>query len=332
MELLVLNHTPRMNFFFVAALLIGVCHAHPKPLEKRIYTTNDLKGFAKNGRSVWPPGYGGEKAYDRVVIDIGANNGDTYTLFGYKKGHTIVSFEPSPMVGALFRSRLQSKDVPLKVLNLPILNGNEQVKRQVKVSAGNDSKEPKVYFIPVALSNKTGVSSFHQSPCANIEKCGKSNHMISNTRGKSALQVPTYRLDDITLPWSKDKLWLLKIDVEGHELQVLQGARDFLKKTEIPYIALEFSSNGRPGTKWGVSLLEELHGQGYACYHLRGFGKCQNPGHRSPSLKCNYPASKSGKQVAPTFEEYTIIFSFEKDEQSGSRRMADMMCAHRKII
>lgn len=300
--------------------------------ERRVYTTNTLKGFKKDFPSLWPPGYGGESARERVVLDVGANNGDLYTLLAFKKGHTVFSFEPSPMVGLLFRDVMKNNQVDTAFVNLRPANETElSVQRTVTIPYGNKSIQPKVFFIPIGLSSQSGLASLHQSPCADLAKCGKVNRLVSENR-KGSVQVPIFRLDDVILPINKRKIWFMKIDVEGHELEVLQGARTLLKEVHIPYIAVEFSSNGRKDIDWGVSLLDELYNQGYVCHHLRGFGKCHDASFRSPSLKCNYPFSLSEEVEAPTFEEYTEVFEIRPGKEKKRRAMADLMCAHRSVM
>ena len=44
------------------------------------------------------------------------------------------------------------------------------------------------------------------------------------------------------IPYLSDKnIALIKIDVEGHELEVLEGGIEFITKFQIPFIVLEFS-------------------------------------------------------------------------------------------
>lgn len=301
--------------------------------ERRVLSTNSLNGFRKDFPSIWPPGLGGQDAGERAILDIGANNGDTYTLPGYQQGHTVFAFEPSPMVNTLFRGVMRKNNVSVALVKM---RKNEFDKstlpapvRKVKIPSGS-SRRPKVYLLPIALSNYSGFAKFHESPCRDLEKCGKVNHIITSPAKVSRVSVPTYRLDDLSLPVSKNKVWLFKIDVEGHELEVLQGSRKFLREKQVPYIAVEFSNNGRTGIEWGVDLLEEMHSQGYDCYHLRGFGRCHDSRYKSPSLKCNYPFSTADELKAPTFEEYTQVFAVQTGKENEKRRMADLMCVRRK--
>lgn len=299
---------------------------------RRVYSTDILDGFAKGKPSLWPPGHGGEGAAERIILDVGANNGDQYTLHGFQKGHMVFSFEPSPMLGSLFRDVMKKHKVDTAFVKMRIANDTKKYSRRtVTIPYGNKAIKPKVYYIPVALSNQTGAASLHQSPCADLSKCGKSNRLVMDHK-KGSVRVPVFRFDDVILPVDKKNIWFMKIDVEGHELQVLQGARDLLKNVQVPYIALEMSSNGRKGIDWGVGLLDELHYQGYVCHHLRGFGRCHDSTLKSPSLKCNYPFSLTNKKNAPTFEEYVEVFQVKNGHEKKKRALADLMCVHKRIL
>jgi FkbM family methyltransferase len=49
----------------------------------------------------------------------------------------------------------------------------------------------------------------------------------------SGFDVPVRRLDDVLIDMSAERIGLLKIDVEGWELQVLDGAQDCLRRTDL---------------------------------------------------------------------------------------------------
>lgn len=302
------------------------------PIEKRVYTTNALPGFKKNHPALFPPGIGGRHPRRRAVIDIGANSGDDYTLKAYQKGHNVFAFEPSPIVNALFSTVMTQHNVHVSRVSIDHLTTN-LTRRPFKISIPRDEtpKANKVYIIPIALSNTTGVFNFHESPCSNLKKCGMINHLLPDENHSQGVRVRTYRLDDVILPVRNEDIWFMKIDVEGHELEVLQGAHGFLKDARIPYIAVEFSANMKTGTDWGVELLDNLYGLGYTCYHLRGFGKCHDAKIRSPSLSCNYPFSNTILKEAPTFLEYTKTFETTEKNKKEKPRMADLMCALRHV-
>jgi len=84
-----------------------------------------------------------------------------------------------------------------------------------------------------------------------------------NPKWSQQVQVPVNRLDDLV----QERPWILKIDVEGHELAVLQGAKNLLAlKPRI--IILEFNPVMMDWSAHtdAVDVLLLLHDLGYELY------------------------------------------------------------------
>ena len=137
------------------------------------------------------------------MIDVGANVGLT-AMGGAWLGHTVVAFEPAPV-------------------NLPYLRDT--------LCANHFSG--KVIVVPSALGAESGSTTFYQQP-----KYGD-NSAISES---AALRVGSQNIQKITVPIQTLDEWLaghpdldvsacvlLKIDVQGYELRVLEGATKFLQ-------------------------------------------------------------------------------------------------------
>lgn len=330
------------------------------PLERRVYSTNLLPGCRKDNPSLLPPGFGGSDAANKTILDVGAHIGDDYTIRGVTVGHTVIAFEPSPAVVENFKKFMIEKGMPLSVVNLDhavaaAAHARSRLARNtidgmvVRVliprtaskagkagdpsshGGGVDMSQARVFLMPFALSNVTGLTKFFESRCK-LSNCGKVNR-IPMQEGDSVpgnIIVPKYKLDDLILPTDTRKIWFLKVDVEGHELEVLQGARDLIRRSGLEYIVLEFSPNGQSGVQWGIKLLEELFEQGFTCFHLRGFGKCHDDSVRSPSLKCNFPFALNNASSAPTFLQYTKVFEIDRNDEKRPH-MADLMCKRRQV-
>lgn len=332
------------------------------PLERRVYSTNLLPGCKKDSPSLLPPGFGGKDAINKTILDVGAHIGDDYTIRGVTVGHTVIAFEPSPAVVENFKKYMVQKGMPLSVVNLDhavaaAAHARSRLSRDaidgivVRVliprtpkqfgdgsnsvesrSGGIDLSQARAFLMPFALSNETGLTKFFESGCK-MPHCGKVNripmHDVDSVTGN--IVVPKYKLDDLILPTDTRKIWFLKIDVEGHELEVLQGARDLIRRSGLEYIVLEFSPNGQSGVQWGVDLLNELFEQGFTCFHLRGFGKCHDDTLRSPSLKCNFPFALNNASLAPSFQEYAKVFEIMEEGGRKKPHMADLMCKRRKM-
>jgi len=87
----------------------------------------------------------------------------------------------------------------------------------------------------IALNNFTNVKPFLTALGDKLEtkllclsKTNTGMHTLMKTKGEKIL-VPVITLDKIIEKLSIEKINLLKLDVEGYELRVLQGGKNFLK-------------------------------------------------------------------------------------------------------
>ncbi|MBI1328722.1 MAG: FkbM family methyltransferase [Alphaproteobacteria bacterium] len=172
---------------------------------------------------------------DRMAVDVGANRGN-YTFFLSRLAARTVAYEPAPPMARFVReARLKNVDV-----------------REAGVS---DSPGKLLYCVPLNEKGK---------PQYNIGYLGD-----GLPAGKKGIEVPVkiVRLDDEKL----DNVGFMKIDVEGHEYEVIQGARELLTRSR-PNLLVEilYERGNRAGVAQNrtVRLLDEL---GYEPYvYARG--------------------------------------------------------------
>jgi FkbM family methyltransferase len=119
----------------------------------------------------------------------------------------------------------------------------------------------------VAVSNRAGRTTL-RTPVAGwgrstVEPLNRLSGLRDEDGAVREFEVPTARLDDMNLP---DPAFI-KIDVEGHELAVLEGARSLLARAR-PVLVVEMEDRHAPETRAPIlALLSDL---GYKCVRLPG--------------------------------------------------------------
>ncbi len=142
------------------------------------------------------------------VIDVGANRGQ-FTLLCrlVLPGVPVVAFEPIPAEAATFRR----------------VHG----------------ARPEVTLIESALGETAGTATLHLSKSADSSSLlpigQKQNELFAHTEEVGTLAVPVQRLDDLAGRWTGRTRQLLKLDVQGFELNVLRGAGETLKSCAYVY-------------------------------------------------------------------------------------------------
>lgn len=175
------------------------------------------------------PGWAGGLSYDRkyflalrklrnwrpndLILDVGANDGRTV--------HRLMACLPKPHVVA-FES------------------ASETFQRLSQAVA----EYPNVECVQVALSATSGEGKIHlnPSPALNSLEAG----WCANNHGSETVRLDT--LDRFLAQRGCREVALLKIDAEGHDLEVLRGAQESLMAGAIELIQVEagFRAPGRP--------------------------------------------------------------------------------------
>jgi len=151
----------------------------------------------------------------KVSLDIGANIG-MFTWHLRQYSLSAMAFEPNPYLSGLLQRTFRDS-VPVQ---------------------------------QVALSNRCGTASLsfpndeHALGSLGTARDWDAQEDPSDKPGDvTAFDVETLRLDDLDLP----PIGFVKIDVEGHELEVLEGAQQTLR-TQRPNLLIEIEERHRPGS------------------------------------------------------------------------------------
>jgi FkbM family methyltransferase len=147
---------------------------------------------------------------DPVVFDVGANVGDfARAALAWRPNASVHCFEPSQAAHGILKTRL--------------------------------TKSPNVFLNQFALGEKRGQQVlFADSPGSGLSSLYKRrlNHAGIVMAHEDAVHIET--LDHYCSERNVPRIDLLKIDVEGHELRVLEGSQSLFERGAIQHVMFEF--------------------------------------------------------------------------------------------
>jgi FkbM family methyltransferase len=183
-----------------------------------------------------------------IFFDIGANIGvQTLQLGEYFKGSIIHAFEPTN-----FGYNKMQKNISLN----PILKKTIYINQTFLT---NKKKEiPNKIYASWSLENKKNV---HKKHLGSYKKTSNAN---------------SFKLDTYIIRKKIKKIDFIKLDVDGHELDVLKSGYKFLKKKRVPIIfevaPYLYEEYGYTYTDL-INLFKEL---GYKFYNIYNLKKIKN--------------------------------------------------------
>ena len=196
------------------------------------------------------------RSKDLCAIDVGGNYG-MYTFYASRRFSTCYTFEPLPYFEPIYTQGFKNQNI---------------VWKQVALS---DKEETAVMRTPTCDRGYSTIDSRNQ-----LE--GK----VDESDGIDIVEVKTARLDTFEIK----SVGFLKVDVEGHELEVLRGAAQTIGSSK-PVILVEVEERHREGSVKGVAAL--LADMGYDCYFLlnkvlQPFSLFKMELHQNPEFKRDY--------------------------------------------
>lgn len=170
---------------------------------------------------------------DSLFIDIGANVGSYTVLACAVRGAKGICIEPIPTT---FK-RLMA--------NIQINNLSERVKTY-----------------NLGVSNVEGLCNFTM-----VENC--TNHVVLNgANPENSIKVKVITLDKLLLGCSPS---MMKIDVEGFEFQVINGAHETLQSNSLNSVILELNGSGNQYGHSDESIIDAMKKYGFSTYHYEPF-------------------------------------------------------------
>jgi FkbM family methyltransferase len=148
-----------------------------------------------------------------TVLDVGANNGDfSSAVMNANKNARVFAFEPHPETYKRLSSRMFS------------------AKNVLVTNAACGSIAGKFTLYDHARGGGTEHASLHRGVIERIHKDESIQHVVN-----------VITLDQFAADKGINLIHLLKIDVEGNELEVLKGAASLLREGRIRAIQFEFN-------------------------------------------------------------------------------------------
>lgn len=194
---------------------------------------------------------------DLCAIDVGGNYG-MYTFYASRRFSTCYTFEPLPYFEPIYKQGFKNKNV---------------------------------VWQPVALSDKEETAIMRMPVCdrgySTIDSRNRLEGKVDESDGIVNVEVKTNRLDSHEIR----SVGFLKVDVEGHEMEVLLGAAQTIRSSK-PVILVEVEERHREGSVKGVAAL--LADMGYDCYFLSRkkvllpFRLFKMDLHQNPAFKRDY--------------------------------------------
>ena len=194
-----------------------------------------------------------QKHKDGVVLDIGANLGSFSLPLAKANPHlTFHSFEPQRIVY-------------YQLCGNTLINGLDNVHCH-NFGLSNESKRFEIVVPDYATETNIGAFSVDEETRDNDYEC--------KTEGVKETMV-VFPLDD----GRHQNIRLIKIDVEGHELEVIKGGIDTIKGNNYPPIIFE-AWNWKPWyMKRREALFDYLKGHGYEITEGGNNNLAQHPNH-----------------------------------------------------
>ena len=177
----------------------------------------------------------------KASIDIGVYRG-VYSYYLCQNSNFVYAFEANPLlIDKLIKGFLKYKNIRIENLAVSSSQGNTNLKIPYRNESINYSDYEELYQL--------GTATVHQE------------NNLSNTKFHS-FEVKKINLDAYNFDY---KIGFIKIDVEGHELDIINGAKKLIIENK-PNLLVEIEERhtGIPN----IEVINEIIKLGYNCFSL----------------------------------------------------------------
>jgi FkbM family methyltransferase len=173
-----------------------------------------------------------EQSGPPIVFDVGANEGDFAHMLLQRCAARVYSFEPNPATASRLRKRFESCNGAVMVNN-------------------------------IALGDETGsMLLYDESGRTGTGRATAVGEVFSDVYRQEAKQFEVHvaTLDEFVSEHSIKKIHLLKIDTEGYEYPILDGAKNSLESGIVDWIQFEFNIHNAMKGHSFYKFFKLLHG------------------------------------------------------------------------
>ncbi|MDF2448025.1 MAG: hypothetical protein K0R26_529 [Bacteroidota bacterium] len=214
---------------------------------------------------------------NHVAVDIGANNGAySYFFKEIKHAKTVYAFEPLPSL--FLKLKIWFKDIVL--FNIALSNQKEKTKIHIPII--ND----RLYESRAKLDNLKEV----------------------NETDFQEIAIETDTLDNVLSVLKLEHLDVIKIDIEGHELKAISGAKESISRFR-PFLLVELESRHHHQSL--IEPVETICGLNYLVYFFNYSSKSLEPFSRFESIEMQNPANQNTFSYINNF----LCVPFEKADE-----------------
>jgi FkbM family methyltransferase len=204
-------------------------------LERPIKTSQQSKNDPKANNKTSP----------NITVKKTSSNADIDDMLAdirpFFAGKQITYVDIGAYVGEVFLKIIESKAIRIREAHLyePNPKSFHKLKENIK-----DCKVNALHSYNFAISWQAGEQEFIEA--GSMTKM--TSLQLDATQATGVFNVKTYSLDDMASTFTDSRIDFLKIDVEGSELKVLEGAKKLLQNQQIDIIYIEAGLN-RDGTQ-----------------------------------------------------------------------------------
>ena len=173
-------------------------------------------------------------------IDVGVYRG-VYSYEMSKYSEKVHSFEPNPIIFKYINKNLKKFIKNIHLYNFALSNQNKTINLKIPIRNSN--------------SNKEIFEEYYEMGKATI-------HNENNFENYENFEIQTKKIDELSFD---NKISFIKIDVEGHELEVIEGAKNTIKRDK-PVLLVEIE---KQYTKKEVAeSINFINSLGYKSYYF----------------------------------------------------------------